>query len=92
MAKLLKGRKAITSSTGVSNPVVIVDIDIANPSTFCSVTVMDGNTWKEVKFDESLVRQMNEANFTTPAPAPAEPITPEESPAVNSMSKSDSMP
>ena len=89
MAKLLRRKMSIFSSTGVSNPVVIVDIDVANPSTFCSVKVMDGNTWKEVKFDESLVSQMHE---TTPAPAAAEPMLPEESPSISKSEKSDSKP
>ena len=60
------GRKhtLYSPSTGVCNPVVIVDISIDNPSTFHPVTVIDA-TWKEVKYDESLVRQMNIASLNT---------------------------
>ena len=50
--------KGHSPSTGVCNPVVIVDMDLDNPSTFHSVTVIDA-TWEEVKYDTSLVRQMN---------------------------------
>ena len=46
-------------STGVCDSVVVVDIDEDNPSTFHSVTVMDGDVWNEVEYDVSLVRQMN---------------------------------
>ena len=67
MHRLLgRGRKQklYSPSTGVCNPVVIVDISIDNPSTFHPVTVIDA-TWKEVKYDESLVRQMNIASLNT---------------------------
>ena len=42
MAKLLKRRKAITSSSGVSDCAVIVDIDIANPSIHLLFSHSDG--------------------------------------------------
>ena len=67
MHRLLgRGRKhkLYSPSTGVCNPVVIVDISIDNPSTFHPVTVIDA-AWKEVKYDESLVRQMNIASLNT---------------------------
>lgn len=51
-------RKEFSSSTGVSDAVVIVDIDY-NPSTFHSVTVIDTDTWKEVDYDVSLLKQMS---------------------------------
>lgn len=57
MDKLLHRARKFSSSTGVSDPVVIVDID--NPSTFHSVTVMDTDTWKEVDYDISLLKQMS---------------------------------
>ena len=63
MDRLLgRPRKKSSPSTGVSEPVVVVDIDIDNPTTFHSVTVMemDHNTWKEVDYDVSLMRQMGE--------------------------------
>ena len=64
--RLLKRKRGIlqSRSTGVCNPVVIVDISTDNPSTFHSVTVIDA-TWKEIEYDESLVRQMNMASLAT---------------------------
>ena len=73
-------RKKFSPSTGVSEPVVVVDIDIDNPSTFHSVTVMDHNTWTEVEYDLSLLRQMDEgvvtsqSDNTTTSPPPAKKI------------------
>ena len=66
MHRLLKRKRGIlqSRSTGVCNPVVIVDISTDNPSTFHSVTVIDA-TWKEIEYDESLVRQMNMASLAT---------------------------
>ena len=64
MYRLLQRKYNLQSrSTGVCNPVVIVDISTDNPSTFHSVTVIDA-TWKEIEYDESLVRQMNMASLT----------------------------
>ena len=64
--RLLKRKRSIlqSRSTGVCNPVVIVDISTDNPSTFHSVTVIDA-AWKEIEYDESLVRQMNMASLAT---------------------------
>ena len=57
MARLLRRpRKTFSRSTGVSESVVIVDIDVS--SSFHAATVIDHNTWSEVDFDASLVRQM----------------------------------
>ena len=78
MDRLLgRPRKKFSPSTGVSEPVVVVDIDIDNPSTFHSVTVMDHNIWTEVEYDKSLLKQIDEGvvnsqsladNTTTSAP------------------------
>ena len=66
MDRLLgRPRKKFSPSTGVSEPVVVVNIDIDNPSTFHSVTVMDHNTWTEVEYDISLLRQMDEGVVTS---------------------------
>ena len=66
MDRLLgRPRKKFSPSTGVSEPVVVVDIDIDNPSTFHSVTVIDHNTWTEVEYDLSLLRQMDEGVVTS---------------------------
>ena len=69
MDRLLKRpRKELSFSTGVCNPVVMVDIDADNPSTFHSVNVIDFNTWEEVEYDISLVRQMNKESVTKVPP------------------------
>ena len=54
-------RKLFSSSTGVSESIVVVDVKV--PSSFHSVTVVDSDTWKEVKYDLSLVRQMDTKSF-----------------------------
>ena len=65
MYRLLQRKYNLQSrSTGVCNSVVIVDISTENPSTFHSITVIDA-TWKEIEYDESLVRQINMASLTT---------------------------
>ena len=66
MDRLLgRQRKKFSPSTGVSEPVVVVDVDIDNPSTFHSVTVIDHNTWTEVEYGVSLLRQMDEGVVTS---------------------------
>ena len=79
MDRLLKRpRKELSLSTGVCSPVVMVDIDADNPSTFHSVNVIDPNTWEEVEYDISLVRQMNKESVTTVPPEHVQPISSEE--------------
>ena len=69
MDRLLKrARRKLAFSTGICDRIVIVDIDVDNPSTFHSITVIDPNTWEEVEYDVSLVRQMNPASVTTSSP------------------------
>ena len=46
MFRLLGRRKLPSTSTGIAQPVIVVDIH--------SVTVAGSDTWQEVKFDESL--------------------------------------
>ena len=66
MYRLLKrARKKLSLSTGVSDPIIIVDIDVDNPSTF---HVINPNTWEEVEYDVSLVSQMNPVSVTTSSP------------------------
>ena len=66
----LLGRKedhgGFSSSTGVSESVVMIDVDLANPSEFKSVTVMESDAWREVEFDTSLARQMEEGIASLP--------------------------
>ena len=79
MDRLLKRpRKELSLSTGVCSPVVMVDIDVDNPSTFHSVNVIDCDTWEEVDYNISLVRQMNEENVTSAPPEHDQPISAEE--------------
>ena len=52
-------RKGFSSSTGVSESVVMIDISLANPSELHSATV-EGDAWGEVEFDTSVARQMEE--------------------------------
>ena len=79
MDRLLKRpRKELSLSTGVCSPVVMVDIDADNPSIFHSVNVIDSNTWEEVEYDISLVRQMNKESVTTVPPEQFQPISSEE--------------
>ena len=59
MDRLLHRQQALYISTGVANPVVIVDID-----TFYAVDVFDPNHWEEVKFNKSLVGQMHESVYS----------------------------
>ena len=75
MDRLLeKARKQLPLSTGVCDHIVVVDIDVDNPSTFHSITVLDPNTWKEVDYDLSLVRQMNRPSITASSPPVPEGI------------------
>ena len=60
-------RKKFSPSTDVCDAVVIVDINITNPSTFIPVDVLDADTWKAVEYDESLVKQMGEENIVIPS-------------------------
>ena len=65
MRRLLKRiRKQFSSSTGVSEPIAIVDLNV--PSTFHPVTVVDADNWKEVEYDLSLARQMDTSFVTSP--------------------------
>ena len=53
-------KKRFSSSTGVPESVVMIDVSLANPSQLHSVTVMESGDWKEVEFDTSLARQIEE--------------------------------
>ena len=96
MDRLLKRpRKELSLSTGVCSPVVMVDIDADNPSTFHSVNVIDSNTWEEVEYDISLVRQMDKESVTTVPPEhdqiaipPAEIASPPTPPTASSVAES----
>ena len=67
MDRLLgRPRKQFSPSTGVAEPVVVVDVSIDNPSSFHSVTVIEG-TWKEIECNESFIRQMDGAKPPDPS-------------------------
>ena len=81
MYRLINKRRLHHTSTGVATSVKQVDVDIGSPSTFCSVTVLDSNTWEEVKFDKSLLLQIQEGSRTfseqhTPVTSEANPHPP----------------
>ena len=63
MDRMIHRRRSLYTSTGVANPVVIVDLNV-NPSLFYAVSVLDSHTWEEVKFDKSLVLQMQQSAQT----------------------------
>ena len=56
---LRRPKKPISLSTGVCDPLVVVDIDENNPSTFQSVAITDENVWEEIEYDISIVTQMS---------------------------------
>ena len=74
MDRLLhRPRREFSSSTGVCEGVVIVNVDADNPSTFHAVSVVDPNTWDEVTVEASVVRQMNEGSSAVSPPEQAQP-------------------
>ena len=91
MKKLLrKPRTAFSGSTGFSESVVVIDIDV--DSSFHAAAVIDPHTWKEVEFDTSLVRQMDRGSIVNSPPVqakPSEEVTIQQSqPTVTSISES----
>ena len=77
MARLLKrARKEISLSTGVCDPVVIVDVN------FHSATAIDSDAWEEIDYDLSLLRQMNPENFVS---SPPDRLVPKPSEEVNML-------
>ena len=63
MARLLKrARKEIPLSTGVCDPVVVVDVN------FHSATALDSDAWEEIDYDLSLLRQMNREGLVASPP------------------------
>ena len=83
MNRLLgRKRKGFSPSTGVAEPVVVVDVD-SNPSTFHSITVLEGDKgdevesdeWNEVECDESLVRQMGKGSIKSTSQPPTASVS-----------------
>ena len=88
--------KDFSPSTGVCEPVIIVDVGIEDSSaTHASVTVLlKAGEWSEAEFEVSVVRQMNKESITitpktmtprtVPPPAPSTvPLQPVTSPHVS---------
>ena len=76
MARLLRrARKELSLSTGVCDPVVIVDVN------FHFATAVDFDTWEEVEYDLSLLSQMNQEGLVTSPPSKLLPKPAEEIPA-----------
>ena len=87
MDRLLGRRKRrFSPSTGVAEPVVVVNVDL-NPSTFHSVVVQEddnwdeaeSNKWNEVERDESFIRQMGKDSIIStsqqPTASAGKPVT-----------------
>jgi hypothetical protein len=69
MARLVdRALKEFSSSTGISESIVNVHIDLPS-SSFHAVTVINSDTWQEVDYDASVVRQMNERSTLPPEQA-----------------------
>ena len=82
MDRLLgRKRKGFSPSTGVAEPVVVVDVD-SNPSTFHPVTVLESDEgevgsdeWNAVECDESLVRQMGKGSIKSASQPPTASVS-----------------
>ena len=78
MDRLLgRQRKKFSASTGVCDTIVIVDINITNPSTFHPVTILESDTWEEIECDVSYVRQLGQESVNVKNP-PENPQKPKE--------------
>ena len=82
-----KKRKEFSPSTGVAEKIAVVHVDVCNPSTFHSVTVVDGDKWEEMDYSLSLVDQIGERMCTSvPSPSRSAQSQPAESSASEMMS------
>ena len=78
MDRLLgRRRKKFSASTGVCDTIVIVDINVTNPSTFHPVTILESDTWEEIECDVSYVRQLGQESVNVKNP-PENPQKPKE--------------
>ncbi len=80
MSRLLgRAMKEFSPSTGVCDPLVVVDITLPNPSTYHSATMVDSHTWEAVDFDVSFLGQMGKDSIIIPSkPTPtSEPVLPD---------------
>ncbi len=65
--------KEFSSSTGLCDPLVVVDITVPNPSTYHSATMGDSDTWKVIDFEMSFLGQMGKGSIIIPTPT-SEPV------------------
>ena len=88
---LLRKRKAFSSSTGISECVVVVDIDIDDLSSFRVATVTNPEVWEETDYDVSLVKQMNDRQESA-LPLPHNQELPKVSPPTQPLTSAVVMP
>ena len=78
MDRLLGRRRRLSTSTGVAEQIVVVHVDESNPSTFHSITLLDGDKWEEIDYNLSLFHQIDESiDPSVPSPKPAQAPLPE---------------
>ncbi len=80
MNRLLgRAMKEFSPSTGVCDPLVVVDITVPNPSTYHSATMVDSHTWEAIDFDLSFLGQMGKDSIIIPSKSTptSEPILPD---------------
>ncbi len=68
MNRLLgKAIKEFSSSTGVCDPLVVVDITVPNPSIYYLATMGDSDTWEVIDFEVSFLGQMGKDSIIIPS-------------------------
>ena len=84
-----KELKDFSPSTGVCEPVVIVDVGTEDSSAkHASVTVLQDGEWSEAEFEVSVVRQMNKESITITPKAMTPRTVPLPTPSTTSESAS----
>ena len=83
MDRLLgRAMKEFSSSTGLCDPLVVVDITVPNPSTYHSATMVGSDTWEAIDFEVSFLGQMGKDSIIIPSRTTptSEPVLPEFNP------------
>ncbi len=77
--------KEFSSSTGLCDPLIVVDITVPNPSTYHSATMMGSDTWKVIDFKLSFLGQMGKDSIIIPSRDTPnnDPVLPEVNPTHN---------
>ena len=86
LGRLNRLKKSFSKSTGVSESIIIVDINEINPATIHPVAMVGSDTWREVDYEVSLIKQMGEKSIVIPAAAQHSPFLPSQSFPSQSMS------